>query len=114
MAKHPLTKKVAREIQLEAEQIAKGIQRPGQTREQTRLIARGIQRGIETYRRQQAERERNLDRELKRLKKLEGTPENPAPVVEERPVYRQHWLPWVLFAVSLALNGYLIMVGWVR
>ena len=114
MAKHPLSKRVAREIQLEAEQIAKGIQRPGQTKEQTRLIAHGIQRGIETYRRQQAEKERNLDRELKRLKKQGSTPESPAPVVEERVLYRQHWLPWLLFVASLGLNGYLIAAGWIR
>ena len=31
----------------EAMRIARGIQRPGQTRAQTRLIAQGIQKGIE-------------------------------------------------------------------
>ncbi len=72
MAKNPLNRKVAREIQMEAEQIARSLQTPDQTREQTRLIARGIQRGIETYRRQQAEKARDFDRELKKLKKLNG------------------------------------------
>jgi hypothetical protein len=110
MAKHPLSKRVAREIQLEAEQIAKSLQKPGQTREHTRLIARGIQQGIETYRRRQAEKERDFDKELKRLKKEAGG-QVPEPVVEKRVVYRQHWLPWVLLAASLALLAYLMLTG---
>jgi len=111
MAKHPLSKRVTREIQQEAEQIARSLQRPGQTKEQTRLIAHGIQRGIETHRRSQAAKERDFDKELKRLKKQERESENSEPVVEERVVHRQHWLPWVLVAASLALNGYLLVVG---
>jgi len=33
--------------------IARGTQRPAQTKEQTRLIAQGIQKGIELYKKQQ-------------------------------------------------------------
>jgi hypothetical protein len=111
MTKHTLSKKVAQQIRLEAEQIARSLRTPDQTREQTRLIARGIQRGIETYRRQQADSARHFDRETKRLKKQETDQESPMPLVEERTIYRQHWLPWVLLASSLALNIYLITSG---
>ena len=33
--------------------IAKGIQKPNQTKEQTKLIAQGIQKGIAEYKKQQ-------------------------------------------------------------
>ena len=107
MAKTPLNKKIAREIQLEAEQIARSLRKPDQTKEQTRLIAKGIQQGIETYRRQQAEKARDFDKELKKLKKQENPVEAAQPVVEERIVHRRHWLPWVLFLLSLGGNVFL-------
>jgi len=106
MAKHPLSKKVAREIQLEAQQIAKSLQKPEHTKEQTRLIAGGIQQGIETYRRRQAERERDFDKEVNRLKK-ETAAEPAQPQIQQRVIYRQHWLPWALLAATLALLAYL-------
>ena len=41
------------QTQEEALRVAKGIQRPAQTKEQTKLIAQGIQKGIELYKKQQ-------------------------------------------------------------
>ena len=41
-------------IHEEALRIARGTQRPGQTREQTRLIAQGIHKGIEQYKKRQS------------------------------------------------------------
>ncbi len=108
MVKHPLSKKIARDIQLEAEQIARSLQTPDQTREQSRLIARGIQRGIETYQRQQAAKSRELDKERKKLNRQTPDQESAPASVEERIVYRQHWLPWALFLLSLVAIGYLI------
>ncbi len=111
MAKSPLNRKVTREIQLEAEQIARSLQKPGQTKEQTRLIAKGIQQGIETYRRQQAEKARDFDKELKKLKRQENTEAATAQTRETCIVYRQHWLPWLLLMLSLSAVGYLLFTA---
>ncbi|MGR8942442.1 MAG: DUF2956 family protein, partial [Gammaproteobacteria bacterium] len=54
------------QTQEEALKIAKGTQRPAQTKEQTRLIAQGIQKGIDLYKKQQKEKARELNKKLKR------------------------------------------------
>ena len=41
--------KPSQQTQEEALKIARGAQRPAQTKEQTRLIAQGIQKGIDLY-----------------------------------------------------------------
>ncbi|VAX12179.1 FIG00922492: hypothetical protein [hydrothermal vent metagenome] len=51
----------------EAMAIARGTQKPGQTREQTRLVAQGIQKGIELYKKQQAAKKRELDKKLRKV-----------------------------------------------
>ena len=84
----------------EAVRIARGTQRPGQTKEQTRLIARGIQKGIEQYKRQQNAKARELDKQLKKVRQTLASPEAAATEVQEKVVYRQHWLPWALLIVS--------------
>ena len=84
----------------EAMRIARGTQRPGQTKEQTKLIAQGIQKGIEQYRKKQNARTRELDRKLKKVNQQLSSPEAPEIEVQERLVYRQHWLPWVLLILS--------------
>ena len=100
MAKHALSKRPAREIQIEAEKIARNRQLPEQTKEQTRLIAQGIQKGIEQYRRQQSAKERDFDKELKKLKQQALETQQPETRVEEKIVYRQHWLPWVMLIIT--------------
>jgi hypothetical protein len=80
--------------------IARGTQRPGQTREQTKLIARGIQKGIEQYRKQQNARARELDRKRKKVRQQSAPPGVSDTEVQERVVYRQHWLPWALLLLS--------------
>ena len=84
----------------EAMRIARGTQRPGQTKEQTRLIAQGIQKGIEQYRKQQSARARELDKSIKKLRQHPGPHDTPAIEVQEKVVYRQHWLPWLLLVLS--------------
>lgn len=113
MAKHAVSKKVARQIQQEAEAIARSRQLPGQTKEQTRLIADGIRKGIEQHRRQQAEKERELDKALKK-EKQRGTDAARTPAqIEEKTVYRQHWLPWSLLLLSwLGFAALLFFGGW--
>lgn len=84
----------------EAMQIARGIQRPGQTKEQTKLIAQGIKKGIEQYKKQQNAKARELDKKLKKAHQ-QATPPNAREVeVQERVIHKQHWLPWVLLAVT--------------
>jgi Protein of unknown function (DUF2956) len=84
----------------EALRIARGTQRPGQTKEQTKLIAQGIQKGIEQYKKQQSARARELDRNLKKVKQESAAPETRELEIQEKIVYRQHWLPWALLALS--------------
>ena len=85
----------------EALRIARGTQRPGQTRAQTKLIARGIQKGIEQYKKQQGAKARELDRKLGRARRQAAQQaDREPPVVERVVVRRQHWLPWVLLALT--------------
>ena len=82
--------------------IARGTQRPGQTKEQTKLIAQGIKKGIEQYKKQQNAKARELDKKLKKANQ-QVTPPNAGEVefeVQERVIHKQHWLPWVLLAIT--------------
>ena len=91
----------------EAMRIARGTQRPGQTKEQTKLIAQGIQKGIAQYKKQQSAKARKLDKKLKKAKQKISSPETLETKIQEKVVYRQHWLPWVLLVVSwLAMAAY--------
>ncbi len=83
--------------------LAKGNQRPGQTKEQTRLIAQGIQKGIEQYKKQHKAKSRELDKRLKTsLSKTDSANETD---IREQVVIRQHWLPWVLLTLSWLCAG---------
>ena len=80
--------------------VARGIQRPGQTKEQTRLIAQGIQKGIEQFKKQQNVKARELDKKLKKVNQQLASPEAYKIEIQEKVIYRQHWLPWVLLVLS--------------
>jgi hypothetical protein len=108
MAKRTDRRPAADASREEAQRIARGIQRPGQTKDQTRLIAQGIQKGIELYKKQQSARARELDKKLKKLDRQLDAPETPDAEVQDRKVYRQHWLPWLLLLLSWAAMA----VGW--
>lgn len=84
----------------EAMRIARGTQRPGQTKEQTKLIAQGIQKGIELYKKQQSAKARELDKRHKKAKRQIDQPEIHEIETQEKVIYRQHWLPWVLLVLS--------------
>ena len=77
--------------------IAKGTQKPGQTKEQTRLIAQGIQKGIDQYKKQQKAKARELD---KKLKSTQQPHSDHCVEIQQQIVYRQHWLPWLLLAAT--------------
>ena len=91
----------------EAMRIARGTQRPGQAKEQTKLIAQGIQKGIEQYKKQQSAKARELDKKLKKVNQQLAPPEAREVEIQERVVYKQHWLPWVLLVLTwLAMVAY--------
>ena len=101
MANHSKHQKSSPETEAEAMKIAKGTQKPGQTKEQTRLIAQGIQKGIDLYKKQQKAKARDADKARKKRNQQAKTAsvdesELEAPVVE----VRQHWLPWGLLVLS--------------
>ena len=89
------------QTQEEALKIAKGTQRPAQSKEQTKLIAQGIQKGIDLYKKQQKEKARQLNRKLKQLsgqkQPLLMSDELDIPI---NIIYRQHWLPWLLLFLT--------------
>ena len=112
MAKRPVKHQQSEVTHDEAMRIARGRQRPGQTREQTKLIAQGIQEGIKQYRKQQSAKGRELDKKLKKVRQQVASPGVREIEVQEKVVYRQHWLPWVLLVVSwLAMAAYLFVYG---
>ena len=90
--------------------IAKGTQRPGQTKEQTKLIAQGIQKGIDQYKKQQKVKARELDRQRSKQSLAQaddaGTDSNQAGEIR----YRQHWLPWLLLLITwLSIAFYFLL-----
>jgi len=84
--------------QEEAMKIAKGTQKPGQTKEQTKLISQGIQKGIEQYKKQHKAKSRDVSKQLKSLNKAKDTLAEHE--VIEKVVNKQHWLPWTLLVIS--------------
>lgn len=88
----------------EANNIAKGTQKPGQTKEQTKLIAQGIQKGIDQYKKQQKSKARELDKQLKKAKSLvantsEDSEANEPPQSSKK---LSIMLPWCLLLISWA------------
>lgn len=81
--------------------VAKGIQRPAQTKEQTKLIAQGIQQGIDLYKKQQKEKARELSKKRKKLSsQKEQSIDHDDQDIQEVIVYQQHWLPWLLLILT--------------
>lgn len=104
--KHP---KPSPETRDEAMKIARGTQRPGQTKEQTKLIAQGIQKGIDQYKKQQKAKSRELDRQ--RNKRPRDKTQNLDTHDPGANHYRQHWLPWLLLVITwLAITLYLVFL----
>lgn len=91
-----------------ATRIARGTQRPGQTKEQTKLIAQGIQKGIDQYKKQQSAKARELDKKHKKANQKGTSSEEHEIQVQERVVHKQHWLPWLL----LILTWLIVAVYW--
>jgi len=88
--------KISKETQEQAMKVAKGTQRPNQTKEQTKLISQGIEKGIAEYKKQQNKKSRERDK-IRKVK-LKSKSDNPE-VVQTLKV-ESNRLPWILLVVS--------------
>ena len=96
--------------------IARGTQRPGQTKEQTKLIAQGIQKGIDQYKKQQNTKARELDRKLKKVVASDISNKSSADNTTESVVVKSNkllWLPWVLLPWLLLLVSWLGFIAYI-
>jgi len=91
--------KVSPELQEQALKVAKGTQKPGQTKEQTKLIAQGIEKGIAEYKKQQGKKIREQDK-LRKQKIKQREKENTEQEEEILPENRVLILPWALLGLS--------------
>ena len=95
----------------DAMKIARGTQRPGQTKEQTKLIAQGIQKGIAQYKKQQNEKARELDKKHKKAAARKNANKLPADKTAESTAAKRNSLPWVLLTLSwLGFAAYILLV----
>ena len=100
---------VSKESHAEALKIAKGTQRPAQTKEQTKIIAQGIEKGIAEYKRTQKVKARDRDkRRKKELKAASMMTDDSNEPPEKSPSKFLVWLPWALLA---ATSGYIIFTS---
>ena len=70
MTKPENTHKPSATLHPEAPELAKRVQKEGQSKEEIKRIAQGISKGIELYKKQQSAKQRERDKTQKRLKKL--------------------------------------------
>lgn len=101
--------KVPDKIKDDAMKIARGTQRPGQTKEQTKLIAQGIQKGIEQYKKQHSVKSRELDKKLKKAAVSSISNERSTDKTAEPVEVKSSNLPWVLLILSwLGIAAYIV------
>ncbi|ASU22787.1 DUF2956 domain-containing protein [Vibrio qinghaiensis] len=104
------------QTQQQAMKVALATQKQGQTKEQTKLIAQGIEKGIALYKKQQKEKNRQVDKAKKRALQLKKTAQNreeePAQIETSSSLVPTSWLPWALLIVSwLGFISYLALKG---
>jgi len=110
MSKYSEKNRVSDKTREDAMKIARGTQRPGQTKEQTKLIAQGIQKGIEEYKKRQSEKARALDKKLKKTAASSTSEKHPADDKFEPAAVKNNILPWVLLIISwLAFAAYIFI-----
>jgi len=80
--------------------IARGTQKPGQTKEQTKLVAQGVQKGIEEYKKRQNAKARELDKKLKKAAASGTSDIRLADDNVEPAAVKNNILPWVLLMIS--------------
>jgi hypothetical protein len=111
MAKYSKKHLLSEKSKDDAMKIARGTQKPGQTKEQTKLIAQGIQKGIEIYKKKQSEKARELDKKLNKVSALRASHETSTEQMVEPVVVKGNKLPWVLLVLSwLGFVVYVVLV----
>ena len=111
MSKYSKKNTVTDKVKDDAMRIARGTQKPGQTKEQTKLIAQGIQKGIAQYKKQQSEKARERDKRQKKaaaqkIQNKEITEKNAEPLAA-----KDNKLPWALLIVSwLGFAAYFVLM----
>jgi TolA-binding protein len=104
-----MSNKVSPEVQAEAERIANGTKRPGQTKDQIKAIRQGIEKGIVEYKKQQKAKARERDKQNKKeQQEQEAKRQAEADAAADDPVAVRtgnNWLPWTLLAASWAGFG---------
>lgn len=78
--------------------IARGIQKPGQTKEQTKLISQGIQKGIAEYKKQQKTKAHEQEKLKKKKCHQQQTPIESSQ--QKNAQCKLSWLPWTLLLLS--------------
>ncbi len=100
MANYSKKNKITEQTKEDAAKIARGIQKPGQTKEQTKLVAQGIQKGIEQYKKKYNEKTRELDKKLKKASASKLLHESSTVLSVEPTTVKNNKLPWILLAIS--------------
>ena len=98
MAKKQPKTAISDQTKTEALKVAKGTQKPGQTKEQTKLIAQGIEKGIAEYKKREKQKARERDKQRKQeLKAKEKADIQPT---TEKKTNNPALLPWILLGLS--------------
>ena len=114
MAKGGKSKFSSKETYDEALNLARSLQRPGQSKEETKMIAQGIQRGLEQYKKLHSAKTRELDKRVKKMKRAAEQKEENMSVANDGALGEQtsgsmrgSRLPWMLLALSwVVFAGY--------
>lgn len=106
MSKYSKKNNISEQTKEDALKIARGTQKPGQTKEQTKLIARGIEKGIELYKKKHKEKSRELDKQLSKAKASKLEKETSTADINEAVISEHNGLsnklPWLLLVLSWA------------
>ena len=95
----------------DATKIARGTQRPGQTKEQTKLIAQGIQKGINQYKKQQCVKTRELDKKLKKAAVSHVSDKSSTGNTADSAAVKSNFLPWLLLIISwFGFAAYIVLI----
>lgn len=106
---------ISEQTKADALKIAKGTQKPGQTKEQTKLISQGIEKGIAEYKKQQKAKAREADKQRKQTLKAKQKQQAQITKPEAEQAAQSNrfslYLPWGLLLLSwLGFAAYFSLV----
>ena len=111
MSKYSKKNTVSAKVKDDAMRIARGTQKPGQTKEQTKLIAQGIQKGIAQYKKQQSEKARERDKRHRKAAAHNNPNKDMTAKVAEPAAAKYNKLPWLLLILSwLGFAAYIVLM----